>query len=105
MRATVGAVAPLAPLEAGGFASAAWEDNEDDILSHPGPRPLAFGAHTYAMHTCDHSPHRKMVSFARALLGPSALAPPVARMAQLAAVASAHGAPFGVSEMNSANCG
>ncbi len=105
MRATVGAVAPLAPLEAGGFASAAWEDNEDDILSQPGPRPLAFSAHTYAMHTCDRNPHRKKVSFAKALLGPSALAPPVARMAQLAAVASSHGSSFRVSEMNSANCG
>ena len=41
----------------------------------------------------------------KALLGPSALAPPVARMAQLAAVASAHGSTFRVSEINSANCG
>ena len=70
-----------------------------------GPRPLGFSAHTYAMHTCDRNPHRKKVSFAKALLGPSALAPPVARMAQLAAVASAHGSTFRVSEMNSANCG
>jgi hypothetical protein len=57
------------------------------------------------MHTCDRNPHRTKVSFAKALLGPSALAPPVARMAQLAAVASAHGSSLRVSEMNSANCG
>ena len=87
------------------FASSAWEDNEDDLLSQPGPRPIGFSAHTYAMHTCDRSPHRKKVSFAKALLGPSALAPPVARMAQLAAVAAAHGSTFRVSEINSANCG
>ena len=66
---------------------------------------MGFSAHTYAMHTCDRSPHRKKVSFAKALLGPSALAPPVARMAQLAAVAAAHGSTFRVSEINSANCG
>jgi hypothetical protein len=105
VRAAVEAAAPGAPLSAGGFASAAWEDNEDDVLSQPGAGPLGFSAHTYAMHTCDRNPHRTKVSFAKALLGPSALAPPVARMAQLAAVASAHGATFRVSEMNSANCG
>jgi hypothetical protein len=105
VRAAVEAAAPAAPLAAGGFASAAWEDNIDDVLSLPGPRPLGFSAHTYAMHTCDRNPHRKKVSFAKALLGPSALAPPVARMAQLAAVASTHGSTFRVSEMNSANCG
>jgi hypothetical protein len=104
-RAAVEAAAPGAPLSAGGFASAAWEDNIDDVLSLPGPRPIGFSAHTYAMHTCDRNPHRKKVSFAKALLGPSALAPPVARMAQLAAVASTHGSTFRVSEMNSANCG
>jgi hypothetical protein len=105
IRGAVEGAAPGAPLAAGGFASAAWEDNEDDLLSLPGPRPIGFSAHTYAMHTCDRSPHRKKVSFAKALLGPSALAPPVARMAQLAAVASAHGSTFRVSELNSANCG
>ena len=105
VRQAVEAAAPGAPLSAGGFASAAWEDNEDDVLSQPGPRPIGFSAHTYAMHTCDRNPHRTKVSFAKALLGPSAFAPPVARMAQLAAVASAHGSTFRVSEMNSANCG
>jgi glycosyl hydrolase family 79 len=104
-RGALQAGAPGAPLSAGGFASAAWEDTEDDVLSQPGPQPLGFSAHTYAMHTCDRNPHRKKVSFAKALLGPSALAPPVARMAQLAAVAQSHGATFRVSEMNSANCG
>jgi hypothetical protein len=104
-RGAVAAAAPGAPVAAGGFASAAWEDNEDDILSQPGPGPMAFSAHVYAMHTCDRSPYRKKVSFARALLGANAIAPPVARMAQLAAVASAHGATFRVSEINSANCG
>jgi hypothetical protein len=105
VRAAVEAAAPGAPLAAGGFASAAWEDNEDDVLSQAGPRPIGFSAHTYAMHTCDRNPHRTKVSFAKALLGPSTLAPPVARMAQLAAVAQAHGSTFRVSEMNSANCG
>src|SRR6185312_5678195 len=104
-RGAVEAVAPGVPLAAGGFASAAWEDNEDDLLSQGGPGPMGFSAHTYAMHTCDRSPHRKKVSFAKALLGPSALAPPVARMAQLAAVAAAHGSTLRVSEINSANCG
>ena len=105
MRGAVEAAAPGAPLAAGGFATAAWEDNEDDLLSQPGPRPVGFSAHTYSLHTCDRSPHRKKVSFAKALLGPNALAPPVARMAQLAAVASAHGSTLRVSEINSANCG
>jgi hypothetical protein len=105
VRAAVEATAPGAPLAAGGFASAAWEDNEDDVLSQPGPRPIGFSAHSYAMHTCDHNPHRRKASFARSLLGPNALAPPVARMAQLAAVAAAHGSTFRVSEINSANCG
>jgi glycosyl hydrolase family 79 len=105
IRGAVEAAAPGAPLAAGGFASSAWEDNEDDLLSQPGPRPLGFSAHTYAMHTCDRSPHRTKVSFAKALLGSNAIAPPVARMAQLAAVASAHGSTFRVSEINSANCG
>ena len=104
-RGAVEAVAPGVPLAAGGFASAAWEDNEDDLLSQGGPGPMGFSAHTYAMHTCGRSPHRKKVSFAKALLGPSAIAPPVARMAQLAAVAAAHGSTFRVSEINSANCG
>ena len=105
MRGAVEAAAPGAPLSAGGFATAAWEDNEDDLLSQPGPRPVGFSAHTYALHTCDRSPHRRKVSFAKALLGPNALAPPVTRMAQLAAVASAHGSTLRVSEINSANCG
>jgi Glycosyl hydrolase family 79 C-terminal beta domain len=105
VRGAVEAAAPGAPLAAGGFASAAWEDNEDDVLSQPGPRPIAFSAHTYALHTCDRNPHRTKASFANALLGPNAIAPPVARMAQLAAVAATHGSTFRVSEMNSANCG
>jgi hypothetical protein len=105
LRAATEAAAPGAPLAGGGFASAAWEDNENDLLSLPGPRPLAFSAHTYAMHTCDRNPHRTKASFARALLGSNSLAPPVARMAQLAAVATTHGSTFRVSEMNSANCG
>jgi Glycosyl hydrolase family 79 C-terminal beta domain len=105
VRANVEAAAPGAPLAAGGFASAAWEDTEDDVLSLPGPRPLAFSAHTYPLHGCDRNPHRKAESFARALLGASAVATPTARMAQLAGVAAAHGSTFRVSEMNSANCG
>jgi hypothetical protein len=105
VRASVEAAAPGAPLAAGGFASAAWEDSEDDVLSQPGPRPLGFSAHTYPIHGCDRNPHRKAVSFARALLGSSAVATPTARMAQLAAVAAAHGSTFRVSEINSANCG
>ena len=43
---------------AGGFASSAWEDNEDDLLSEPGPGPMGFSAHTYALHTCDRQPAR-----------------------------------------------
>jgi len=105
VRAAVAAIAPGAPLAAGGFASAAWEDNEDDVLSQPGPGPLGFSAHTYPLHACDRNPHRKAASFARALLGPSTVATPTARMAQLAAVATAHGSTFRVSETNSANCG
>jgi hypothetical protein len=105
VRSAVEGAAPGAPLAAGGFASASWEDNEDNLLSFPGPRPIGFSAHTYPIHGCDRNPHRKAESFARALLGSSAVATPTARMAQLAAVASAHGSTFRVSETNSANCG
>ena len=105
VRAAVDATVAGAPLSAGGFASAAWEDTEDQVLSLPGQRPLGFSAHTYPLHGCDRNPHRKADSFARALLGPSAVATPTARMAQLAGVAAAHGSTFRVSEINSANCG
>lgn len=104
-RAALAAAAPGVPMAGGGFATSAWEDGEDDLLSEPGPGPMGFSAHTYALHTCDRRRARTALSYARSLLGSSAFAPPVARMAQLAAVASAHGAPFRVSETNSANCG
>jgi hypothetical protein len=104
-RAAIAAAAPGVPMSEGGFATAAWEDNEDDLLSQPGPGPMGFSAHTYALHTCDRTRARRAASYARSLLGSSAFAPPVARMAQLAAVAAAHGATFRVSETNSANCG
>jgi hypothetical protein len=104
-RAALAAAAPGVPMAGGGFATSAWEDGEDDLLSEPGPGPMGFSAHTYALHTCDRRRARTALSYARSLLGSSAFAPPVARMAQLAAVASAHGATFRVSETNSANCG
>jgi hypothetical protein len=104
-RAAIAAAAPGVPMAEGGFATSAWEDFGADLLSVPGPGPRSFSAHTYSLHTCDRRRARRAVSYARSLLGPSAFAPPVARMAQLAAVARAHGAPFRVSEVNSANCG
>jgi hypothetical protein len=104
-RAAIAAAAPGVPMAQGGFATSAWEDQADDLLSQPGPGPMGFSAHTYALHTCDRTRARRAVSYARSLLGSSAFAPPVARMAQLAAVARAHGATFRVSETNSANCG
>jgi hypothetical protein len=104
-RAAIAAAAPGLPMAQGGFATSAFEDHEDDLLSVPGAGPMGFSAHTYALHTCDRRRARPAVSYARSLLGPSAFAPPVARMAELAAVARAHGATFRVSETNSANCG
>ena len=104
-RTALAAAAPGVPMAEGGFATSAWEDHGDDLLSQGGPGPRAFSAHTYALHTCDRTRARPAVSYARSLLGSSAFAPPVARMAQLAAVARAHGAQFRVSETNSANCG
>jgi hypothetical protein len=104
-RTAIAAAAPGVPMAEGGFATSAWEDHMDDVLSEGGPGPRAFSAHTYALHTCDRRRARRAISYARSLLGPSAFAPPVARMAQLAAVAQTHGATFRVSETNSANCG
>jgi hypothetical protein len=104
-RTAIAAAAPGVPMAEGGFATSAWEDHGDDLLSQGGPGPRAFSAHTYSLHTCDRRRARPAVAYARSLLGPSAFAPPVARMAQLAAVARAHGAQFRVSETNSANCG
>jgi hypothetical protein len=104
-RTAVSAAAPGLPMFQGGFATSAFEDHEDDLLSVPGPGPMGFSAHTYALHTCDRRRARPAVSYARSLLGSSAFAPPVQRMAQLAATARAHGATFRVSETNSANCG
>jgi hypothetical protein len=66
---------------------------------------MGFSAHTYALHTCDRRRARTAASYAGSLLASSAVASPVARMAQLAAVARTHGATFRVSEANSANCG
>jgi hypothetical protein len=104
-RTAIAAAAPGVPMAEGGFATSAWEDHEDDLLSQGGPGPRAFSAHTYSLHTCDRRRARPTISYARSLLGSSAFAPPVTRMAQLAAVARAHGATFRVSETNSANCG
>ena len=52
-RAALEAAAPGVPMAGGGFATSAWEDGEDDLLSEPGPGPMGFSAHTYALHTCD----------------------------------------------------
>ena len=105
MRGALGAVVPNTPVTAGGFATSAWEDAEDDILSQPGPGPYSFAAHAYALHTCEATRRRTRASYARSLLGANAFTPPITRMGQLAAVAAAHGTALRLSEANSANCG
>jgi hypothetical protein len=104
-RGAVQAGAPGLPVSEGGFATAAWEDHADDLLLRGGPSPTQFSAHAYALHTCENRLRRRGARYSRALLGTTAHAPLVNRMTQLAAVATSHGAPFRLSEANSANCG
>jgi hypothetical protein len=105
----VRALAPVSGevgLSAGAFAGSVWDPETDALLDREGPGTTAFGAHAYALEACGAAARdRKKASFARALLAPGGSAPIVARMAQLASTATAHGAAFRVSETNSANCG
>jgi hypothetical protein len=104
-RAALGAAAPGVPVSEGGFATAAWEDHAADMLARGGPGPTQFSAHAYALHTCENRLRRRGARYSRALLGTTAFTPIVNRMSQLTAVASSFGAPFRLSEANSANCG
>jgi hypothetical protein len=104
-RDALGAAAPGVPVSEGGFATAAWEDHAADMLARGGPGPTQFSAHAYALHTCENRLRRRGARYSRALLGTTAFTPIVNRMSQLTAVASSFGAPFRLSEANSANCG
>jgi Glycosyl hydrolase family 79 C-terminal beta domain len=105
--AYVGAVGPAAPgtvLSAGGFASTAWEDHEDDLLGTQG-LPV-FSTHAYALGTCGGAARRRGANYYTSrLLNGRTYQPLVSRAAQLSAVAAAHGAAVRVSESNTAICG
>jgi hypothetical protein len=106
--AYVGAVAPAAAgtvLSAGGFASTAWEDHEDDLLGGVG-LPV-FSTHAYALGTtCGGATRRRSVNYYTSrLLSGRTYQPLVSRAAQLAAVAATHGGAVRVSEANTAICG
>jgi hypothetical protein len=105
----VGAIAPAAPgtaISAGGFASSAWEDHEDDLLSDHGGEVGVFSTHAYALSTCGGTLRRRRANyFTSVLLSGRAYQPLVSRMAQLSAVAATRGAAVRVSETNSAICG
>jgi hypothetical protein len=102
----VGAVAPVAAgtvLSAGGFASTAWEDHEDDLLGTGLP---VFSTHAYALGTCGGAARRRGANYYTSrLLNGRTYQPLVSRAAQLAAVAATHGAAVRVSEANTAICG
>jgi hypothetical protein len=104
-RAALAAAAPGIPVSEGGFATAAWEDHAADMLARGGPGPTQFSAHAYSLHTCENRLRRRGARYARTLLGTTAFTPVVNRMSQLTGVASSFGAPFRLSETNSANCG
>jgi hypothetical protein len=105
--AYAGAIAPAAPgtvLSAGGFASTAWEDHEDDLLGSVG-LPV-FSTHAYALGTCGGSTRRLGANYYTSrLLSGRTYQPLVSRASQLAAVAATHGAAVRVSEANTAICG
>ncbi|MEA2246989.1 MAG: hypothetical protein QOH46_1518 [Solirubrobacteraceae bacterium] len=104
-REALAGAAPGVPVSEGGFATASWEDHAADMLARGGPGPTQFSAHAYALHTCENRLRRQGARYSRALLGTTAFTPVVNRMSQLTGVASSFGAPFRLSEANSANCG
>ena len=102
--AAIGPAAPGVVLSAGGFASTAWEDFEDDLLGTAG-LPV-FSTHAYALPTCGGSTRgRSSAYYAARLLSGRTYQPLVSRAAALSAVAATHGAAVRVSEANTAVCG
>jgi len=104
----VAAVHPAAPdvnLSGGGFASAAWDDLQDDILTVQ--RSIrSWSAHAYPLQTCDKDIRRRGGQrYIPKLLAPNAYASIIDRMRHLVAVAASEGATVQVTEINSAICG
>jgi hypothetical protein len=106
--AHVAAIHPAAPdinLSAGGFASASWDDLEDDVLQVQ-RSVRSWSAHAYPLQTCDKDIRRRGGQrYIPKLLAPNAYAPIIDRMRHLVAVATSEGATVQVSEINSAICG
>jgi hypothetical protein len=104
----VGAIHPAAPsagLSGGGFASGAWDDLQDDILSVQ-PSVRSWSAHAYPLQTCDRDIRKRGGQrFIPKLLAPTAFTSIVDRMRHLVAVAASHGGTVQVTETNSAICG
>jgi hypothetical protein len=104
----VAAVRPAAPdvaLSAGGFASGAWDDLQDDILAREWAVKL-WSAHAYPLQTCDPAVRRRGgARYIPKLLAPGAYTAIIDRMRHLTAVATSNGAKVLVSEINSAICG
>ena len=94
------------PLSTPAFASPWWDDHEDDVLHREGRAVPVYATQAYPLQTCDPSRRRRdRGRLIRRLLSNELYAPTVARAAQLAAVAGAHGAAVRVSDLNSAICG
>ena len=104
----VAAVRPVAPdvgLSAGGFASGAWDDLQDDVLAREWAVKL-WSAHAYPLQTCDPEVRRRGgARYIPKLLAPGAYTAIIDRMRHLTAVATSNGAKVVVSEINSAICG
>jgi hypothetical protein len=104
----VAAIRPAAPdvgLSAGGFASGAWDDLQDDVLAREWAVKL-WSVHAYPLQTCDRDVRRRGgARYIPKILAPSAITPILDRVRHLVAVANSHGAKVMVSEMNSAICG
>jgi hypothetical protein len=97
--------APEVPLSGGGFASAGWDEVQDDVLgAHQDVR--SWSAHHYPLQTCDHDLRKKGgAAYIPKILASNAYKPIVDRMRHLVAVAASHGAALRVTEINSAICG
>lgn len=100
----VAAAAPGVALQSSPFASAAWDDHQDDILGRAGDAVSVYAAHAYTLQTCD-TRRANRAGYIPALLSGRPYSSLMARMEHLVAVANAHGARVRVSELNTAICG
>ena len=99
------AAAPDVALSGGGFASASWDELQDELLTSLAAI-RAWSVHAYPLPTCDPAIRRRGGErLIPRLLASSAYVSIVDRMRQLAAVAASHGTTVQLSETNSSICG